>query len=106
MYGDEPIHFALVIATGQSGAAAMGKIEEDGRYHLDNVPLGEVKIAVNTKAGQGDYMTMVMNPANKKSGKNYKFTQVPEKYQDPVQTTITTTVNKGPNTFDVKVPKS
>jgi hypothetical protein len=67
--------------------------------------LGEVKVAVNTKAGQGDYMTVVMNPANKKGGKTPKYTQVPEKYQDPAQTPLTTTVNKGPNTYEIKIPK-
>jgi hypothetical protein len=105
MYGDEPIHFALVIVTGQSGAAATGKIDEEGRYHLDNVPLGEVKVAVSTKAGQGDYMTQVINPENKKKGKNYKFTQVPDKYQDPGTTTLTTNISKGPNTYEIKIPK-
>jgi hypothetical protein len=105
MYGEEPIHFALVIATGREGAAATGPINEEGRYHLENVPLGEVKIAVNTKAGQGDYMAHTMAPAMAKKRPNVKFTQVPEKYQDPATTTLTTTINKGPNTFEVKIPK-
>jgi len=105
-YGDEPIHFALVIATGEAGAAATGKIDEEGRYHLENVPLGEIHLAVNTKAGQGDFMTRTMGAATSKKGKpNVKYTQVPEKYQDPATTTLTTTIKKGPNTFDIKIPK-
>ncbi|HEY2787407.1 MAG TPA: hypothetical protein VGJ05_20795 [Fimbriiglobus sp.] len=104
-YGNEPIQFALVIATGQAGAAATGKIDDEGRYHLDNVPLGEVKIAVNTKAGQGDYMTKIMGGATNKKKTNWKYTQVPDKFQDPGTTTLTTTINKGPNTYEIKIPK-
>jgi hypothetical protein len=103
-YGDEPIQFALVIVTGPSSAAS-GKIDDDGRYHLDNVPLGEVNVAVNTKAGYGDFMTKSMSGASKKGGKAPKFTQVPEKYHEPATTTLKTTINKGPNTYDIKIPK-
>jgi hypothetical protein len=102
-YGDEPVHFALVIAVGQVGASAQGRISEDGHYHLDNVPLGEVKISVNTPAGEGDWRTYSMNPANKGGGK--KRIQVPEKYYKPETTTLKTNINKGPNTYEIKIPK-
>ena len=41
-YGQEEVPFALVIAVGE-GPAATGRIGEDGRYKLENCPLGEVK---------------------------------------------------------------
>jgi len=104
-YGDEPIHFALIIAQSPSGSAT-SSVDEEGRYHMSNVPLGEVNIAVNTKAGQGDFMTKTMNAGASKKGKvNWKYLQVPDKFQDPNTTTLKTTINKGSNTYDIKVPK-
>lgn len=109
-YGSEPVHFALVIAVGPSTSAS-GKINEDGRYKIENVPLGEVKIAVNTDAGRGDYMTEVMSKSyqgpDKKGSKRagVKFLEVPKKYHDPETSGLKTTVNKGPNTFDIVIPK-
>jgi hypothetical protein len=104
-YGEEPVHFALIIATSSSGSAT-SNVDEEGKYHMSNVPLGEVSIAVNTKAGQGDYQSKSMSGAySKKGGKVPKLIQVPEKYQDPASTPIKTTINKGPNTYDIKIPK-
>lgn len=104
-YGDEQVQFALIIATGPK-TSATGKIDDEGKYHIDNVPLGEVSIAVNTKAGYGDYMSKSMSGAYQKAkGKAPKYTQVPDKYHEPATTTLKTTINKGPNTYDIKITK-
>jgi hypothetical protein len=105
LYGDEPVHFALIIATSPSGSAT-SNIDEEGKYHMTNVPLGEVSIAVNTKAGYGDFMTKTMSKAYEKKGiKPPKYIQVPEKYHEPTTTPLKKTIDKGPNTFDIKIPK-
>ena len=111
-YGDEQVQFALIIATVQ-GSSATGKIDDEGRYHIDNVPLGEVSIAVNTDAGRGEYMSKSMaagaykgpQGGSKAAKVNVKFVEVPKKYHDPSTTTLKTTVNKGTNTYDIKIPK-
>jgi hypothetical protein len=103
-YGDQPIMVAMVIAQGPGGAAT-AFIGDDGRYKLDNVPLGEVNIAVNTDAGKGNLMSKVM--AQSKGGPKTlpRVIEVPKKYFDPTQSGIKTTVVKGANTYDIVLPK-
>jgi hypothetical protein len=109
-YGNEQVPFALVIVLGQGGSST-GKVGEDGRYKVVNAPLGEVKVAVNTEAGKGDFMTYSMaqsyqGPEAKGAKKaNLRFVEVPKKYHDPETSGLTTTINKGPNTFDITIPK-
>lgn len=108
-YGNDPVPFALVIAVGQTSAT--GKVERDGRYTISNCPLGEVKLAVNTDAGKGDYMTLVMSASQPgPDGKAQKtslpkFIDVPKKYHNPETSGLRTTVAKGNNTFDIVIPK-
>ncbi len=108
-YGNEPVPFALVIAVGQTSAT--GKVDRDGSYTITNCPLGEVKIAVNTEAGRGDYMTLVMSSSQPRpDGKvtntaKIKFVDVPKKYHDPETSPLRTTVSKGTNTFNIQIPK-
>ena len=109
-HGNEPVPFALVVVVGQ-GASATGNVGPDGRYQVLNAPLGEVKVAVNTDAGKGDFMSASMSQAYQgpeaKAARKValKYVEVPKKYHDPETSGLTTTVNKGPNTFDIVIPK-
>lgn len=109
-YGDEIIQFALIIVQNSSGSA-QGSIGDDGKFKLSNVPLGEVNVAVNTPAGQGDFMSKNMSGAYKgpqeKLGKkvSLKYTQVPKQYHEPGTTPLKTTIVAGPNTYEIKIPK-
>jgi hypothetical protein len=98
-YGGEKVLVALVIAQGEGGAAT-GFIGEDGRYKLDNVPLGEVTLAVNVDAGKGQLMSKIMAKQNVP-----KVVNVPAKYADPATSGIKTTIVKGPNTYDIVISK-
>ena len=108
--GGEQVPFALVIVVGQ-GASATGKVGEDGRYKVENAPLGEVKVGVNTDAGMGDYKSYTMSqtyqgPESKKAKRaTLKFVEVPKKYHDPETSELKTSINKGPNTYDIVIPK-
>src|SRR5262249_10300637 len=91
-------------------------INEDGTYSLPKVPAGPVKICVDTKS---------VNP-NVARGKTYspppgmkapegfntgesaeklakRFTALPAKYADPNSTTLTYTVTRGSQEFDIKM---
>jgi hypothetical protein len=104
-YGTEKVEVALVIVQGKDGSAT-ASIGEDGRYKADNVPLGEVSIAVSTEAGKGQMMgKMVAQAQGKGEGKPPKLINVPAKYADPATSGIKTTVNKGENTFNIVIPK-
>ena len=104
-YGKDKLEVALVIIQGQGGAQT-ALIGEDGRYKAENVPLGEVHLGVNTEAGKGQMMGPMMAKAQGKAqGPMPKIIDVPAKYANPDTSGITTTVNKGENTFDIVIPK-
>jgi hypothetical protein len=96
-YGKEKVLAALIIIAGKDGSAT-GNIGDDGRYKVDNVPLGEVTIAVNTSAAKAQAM------GARASRVALRFVDVPARYRDPINSGIKTTVAKGTNTFDIVIP--
>lgn len=103
-YGDEKLNVALVIVQNDSGTAT-ALVDENGHYKVENVPLGEVHIGVNTDAGKGQAMGKMMAQAQGKPKSPPKFIDVPKKYQDPATSGLKTTVNKGPNEYNIVVPR-
>jgi hypothetical protein len=103
-YGNDQVGAALVIAQNDTGAAT-AFVDDDGKYRLQNVPLGEVNIAVNTAAGKGQAMGKAMAQSQGKAKGAPKIIDVPAKFADPAKSGIKTTVNKGPNTFNIVIPK-
>lgn len=109
--GTEDVQFAMVIAQTATGSAT-GKVGPDGKYKLQNVPLGEVLIGVNTDAATGDFQSASMaggsykGPESKGKAKvDLKFTKVPAKFFDPTSSGLKTTIQKGTNTYDIVIPK-
>jgi hypothetical protein len=96
-YGQEKVPAALLIVAGKGGSAT-GHVDADGHYEIDNVPLGEVAIAVNTAAARAEAMARQGKAAA-------KIVNVPARYQDPVKSGIKTTVTGGANTFDIVIPR-
>jgi hypothetical protein len=103
-YGSDKVGVALVIAQNTTGASS-AFIDDDGRYKLTNVPLGEVSIGVNTEAGKGQAMGKAMAAAQGKAKGAPRILDVPMRFADPTSSGIKTTVNKGENTFDVVIPR-
>ena len=102
--GSDKVPSALVIVQGTEGSAT-GYTDDDGHYKIDNVPLGEVHIAVNTDAGKGAMKSRQMaRSQGKQKGPLPKMVDVPPKYADPTSSGITTTIEKGENTFAVQIP--
>jgi hypothetical protein len=108
--GAEAVPMALVVVVGPNGSAT-GQIEE-GRYKVENVPLGDVKIGVNTEAVRGQLISLQMARSNKgPSGKGGggpplpKFIEVPKKYAEPETSGVTTHVKAGTNQFDIVLGK-
>jgi len=103
-YAGKSVPAAMIIVAGQSGGAT-GNIGEGGRYHVDNAPVGEVKLAVNTDAAKGQMQGQKMAQAYQGGKGGAKpaaaFLDVPKKYQDPNSSGITTTIKAGANTFDI-----
>jgi hypothetical protein len=111
-YGDENLQFGLILVQTPTSSAT-GKIGDDGTYKVANVPIGPVKIGVNTSAGKGDFMSKSMaagaykGPEAKGKGKvvGLKFIEIPKKYFEPNTSGIETTIQSGSNTFDIVIPK-
>ena len=103
-YGSDHVGAALVIAQNESGSAT-AFVEDDGRYRLQNVPLGEVNLAVNTDAGKGQAMGKLMAQSQGKAKGAPTIIDVPAKFANPTTSGIKTTVNKGENTYDIVIPR-
>jgi hypothetical protein len=102
-YGKDVVGAALVIAQNSSGSATTF-VDDSGHFKLENVPLGEVNLAVNTDAGKGAAMGRAMAAQGKGKGAP-KIIEVPKKFADPSTSGIKTKINKGPNTYDIVIPK-
>ena len=103
-YGPAKVPCALIIVQG-TDAAATGFSDDNGHYKIENVPLGEVRIAVNTEAGKGQMMSRNMaRSAGKQQGPLPKLVDVPMRYTDPNSSGITTSIEKGENTFPIEIP--
>jgi hypothetical protein len=84
---------------------ATGNVQEDGRYRVLNAPLGGVRIAVNTTAAKGEYVSRLMAESRAKGKARPKFIDVPAKYHDLDTSGLKTAINKGVNTYDIVIPK-
>lgn len=110
--GGEQLQFAMITVKSGNGTST-GKIGDDGRYKVTNVPVGEVQVAVNTSAAMGDYTSAAMGagamtggPDGKTGRKKteVKMIHLKEQYFDPATSGLKTTVNAGANTFDIELP--
>ncbi len=103
-YGGETVQMAQINVMSDK-SQAIGQIE-NGHYKVENVPLGEVKIGVNTEAVRSNMIGQQMARAKGVStGPALKFISVPAKYAEPDTSGITTTIKKGKNTFDIVLAK-
>jgi hypothetical protein len=103
-YGKDKVGAALVVAENSTGSAT-AFVDENGHFKLENVPLGEVNIGVNTDAGKGEAMGRAMSQAQGKAKGPPRIVDVPKQYADPAKSGIKTTIKKGANTFDIAIPK-
>ena len=108
-YGNEPVPLALIVVMGEHGSAT-GQVEQ-GHYKVENVPLGTVRIGINTEAARGQLISQQMAQSYKGPGSKGgggpppRFLSVPSKYAEPENSGLTTTVRKGNNTFDIVLPR-
>jgi hypothetical protein len=107
--GSEPVPLAMVIVVGEKGSA-IGQVE-GGQYKVENVPLGEVKVGVNTEAVKGQLISQQMAQGYKGPGKGGsrppppKLVEVPSKYWEAEKSDIKTTVKRGNNTYNIELTK-
>jgi hypothetical protein len=103
-YGEDTVGVALVIAQNDSGSAT-AFVDDNGRYKLVNVPLGEVNLAVNTEAGKGQAQGRFMAQSQGQGQAAPKIVDVPKEYFEPSTSGIKTTIKKGENRYDIVIPR-
>lgn len=111
-YAGEPVHYAEVRVVTDS-ASAIGSVGPDGRYKVENCPIGVVKVTVDSNAAKGDYQSLIMSGSYKGpkgegaagGGKPPKFVNVHPKYADPDKSGLGTTIKEGANTYDIVITK-
>jgi hypothetical protein len=104
----------LFVSTEGRGSAST-EIGLDGKYSLNKVPAGPVKISVETKSAQPakgppggamptppnmpkDVGPSMYNQAPQPKG---KYVPIPENYADPEKSGLTYTVTGGPQPYDI-----
>lgn len=102
-YQGKPLSSGIVTFVPDSGPAHHTEIKSDGSYRLANVPVGPVRIGVQTKSGQSGSPSK--EPTGKEDGKmadtRWKESLIPTHYTDPNQSQLTYTVKKGKQQFDI-----
>lgn len=103
-----PIPLALIIVRSENATADF-VVREEGKYKVPSVPLGLVKIGVDTEAMRGEVISRNMASAYKgpdgkmkeEQAKKLKFVPVPAKYADPETSGLEFEIIKGSNTFNI-----
>jgi hypothetical protein len=103
-YGKDKLEVAMVSAQNASGSA-QAFVDENGRFKMVNVPLGQVSLGVDTEAGKGQAMGRIMAAAQSKGAKAPRIIEVPKTFADPNKSGISTTISVGENTFDIVIPR-
>jgi hypothetical protein len=103
-FGGDKVGAALVVAENGTGSAN-AFVDDNGHYKLENVPLGEVNIGVNTDAGKARAKGLSQAQSQGKAKGAPRIVEVPNRFADPAKSGIKTTVNKGTNTFDIAIPR-
>jgi hypothetical protein len=109
-YGGQPVPMAFVIVAQAGGGSSTATADDEGNYKAENVPVGDVLIAVNTDATKGMMTGRAMagtDPKAKggKKGVTPKFVEVPKKYHNPDTSGLSTKTEKGANRYDINIPK-
>ena len=109
-YKNRPVTVGSVIAVGADGIRQTGRIDADGRYSVDKLVAGPVKISVESPqppdpAARPARPPRPEGPAEAppdyKPPDRTKWVQLPDKYTDPDQSGFGTTVKSGLNRFDI-----
>jgi hypothetical protein len=108
-YQDGPVKGGQVVFAAANGHSVLADIKEDGSYVAEKVPVGEAKIAVQTRSlGVTASMPKRSLPPEKQQGGRMspeeakrRFVQIPERYETTETSGLTYTVVQGPQQHDV-----
>jgi hypothetical protein len=106
-YKGEKLGNGIVTFVGANGQAASAPIQADGTYSMINVPVGTVKIKVETIAPLENAPKSMMGvgmPDMKGQQKEAgKYVKIPDRYKDTEKSGLTYQVNSGTQTHDINL---
>jgi hypothetical protein len=107
-YQNGPVKGGQVIFAGSDGHSVIADIKEDGTYRAEKVPVGEAKIAVQTKAlGVVASMPKSSLPPEKQKGRmspeeaKRRYVAIPFNYETPETSGLSYTVVAGSQEHDL-----
>lgn len=107
-YKGELVPAGKVTFFGSGNQAATAPIAPDGTYTATEVPLGSVKVTVNTPRPTAE-LKKAAKQMKRRFGKGNEFPEtsdavsVPDKYGDPVKSPLSITVKEGSQPYDIEM---
>ena len=109
-YQGKVVSQGSVVMVGDNRKPIVGRIETDGTYSVPGVPAGVVRIAVlSPRPGgalnSGPTGLGLRKDATRMTAKaeRSRWFPLPEKYEDPDTSGLTTEIHRGDNTFDIEL---
>jgi hypothetical protein len=102
----KPANKGSVIFSGAGNRSAAGTIEPDGSYVAENVPVGEVKVAILQMLGgpaRPGPLQGLPGLDDVPAAPPAKPVPIPKKYQNVETSGLTCSVTSGTNEFDIKL---
>lgn len=101
----KPITAGTVVFVGANNQIATGKLDEEGRYVAQRVPMGSLKVAVQTlRPKQLQTMAEQSKGASGLPNRLKNLVPVPQKYADPETSGLTCEVNQSQLEHDIDLP--
>jgi hypothetical protein len=112
-YQDAPLKGGTVTFVGSDKQSYLAEIQEDGSYSVENLPLGEAGITVETETLKPPNLYVLQNRAPADVAEEDKppdfaarakrFVPIPGRYADPDQSGLRYTVQGGKQQHDLKL---
>jgi hypothetical protein len=108
-YKGEKLGNGNITFVGANEHASTAQIKADGSYEVSNVPVGTVKIQIETIPPPPENMSknlMGMGAPKMEGSKqpdNGKYVKIPDKYKNAEKSGLTYEVKSGPQTHDINL---
>jgi hypothetical protein len=101
----KPVTAGTVLFVGYNNQIATGKLDEEGHYVAPRVPMGSLKVAVQTlRPEQLQAMANQSKDAQPLPKRLANLVPVPQKYTDPETSGLTCQVNQSQQEHNIDLP--